>query len=120
MHMPKTIFASLSIALLCIGSATAAQADTITFTGERVTTNSPPPAPNLSRCGSTAPPILLVSLPPGTGTSNLGLRTTNESHCVNRATGALFNGLFTFDFGSGNTFFGTYTGVINLKEGSQC
>jgi hypothetical protein len=55
-----------------------------------------------------------VSLPPGTGTSNLGSLTTNESHCVNRATGALFNGLFAFDVGSGNTFFGTYTGVIGL------
>ncbi len=62
----------------------------------------------------------MVSLPPGTGTSNLGSLTTNESHCGNRATGALFNGLFTFDFGSGNTFFGTYTGVINLMEGRQC
>ncbi len=35
MHMPKTIFTSLSVVLLCISAAAIAQADTITFVGSR-------------------------------------------------------------------------------------
>jgi hypothetical protein len=41
----------------------------------------------------------------------LGSFTSTESHCLNSATGNLSNGLFTFDFGGGNTFFGTYVGT---------
>ena len=114
MRIPKIIFASLSVALLCIGSATVAHADVITFTGSRDTFNVSPAAPNIGRCGTPAPPNLLATLPPGTGTSNLGAFTTVESHCVNVATGNLSNGLFTFDFGGGNTFFGTYVGTVTL------
>ena len=98
--------------LLCAGSATIAHADVITFTGSRDVTNAPLAAPNIGRCG--APPNLLVSLPPGTGTSNLGSFTSTESHCVNVTTGDLSNGLFTFDLGGGNTFFGTYVGTVAL------
>ena len=115
-NIPKITPGLLALAFLCLGSVMVARADTITFVGNRTTTNSPPPTPDLGRCGGPAPPILLVSLPPGTGTSNLGAFTTNESHCVNRATGSLFNGLFTFNLGSGNTFFGTYTGTIDLSS----
>jgi len=114
MHMPKTIFASLSVVLLCLGAATVAQADPITFTGSRDTFNVSPAAPNMSRCGTPGLPNLLATLPPGVGTSNLGAFTTTESHCINVTNGNLFNGLFTFDFGGGNTFFGTYVGMVTL------
>lgn len=114
MRIPKIIFASLSVALLCLGSATVAQADVITFTGSRDVFNAPFAAPDIGRCGAPAPPNLLSAFPPGTGTSNLGAFTTAESHCVNVATGNLSNGLFTFDFGGGNTFFGTYVGTATL------
>ncbi len=110
MRLPKTIFASLAVALLCIGSATVAHADTITFIGSRDTVNGPPAAPDIGRCG-VFPPFLLVSLS-GTGTSNVGSFTATDSHCVNAATGDVFNGLFAWDFGSGNTFFGTYVGAL--------
>jgi hypothetical protein len=42
----------------------------------------------------------------------LGSFTSTESHCQNNATGNIFDGLFTFDFGGGNTFFGTYVGTL--------
>jgi hypothetical protein len=54
----------------------------------------------------------LVTNPPGVGASNLGSFTSTESQCQNNATGNVFDGLFTFDFGGGNTFFGTYVGTI--------
>ncbi len=60
------------------------------------------------------PPNILVTEPLGTGTSSLGSFTSSESHCLNVATGNFFNGLFTFDFGGGNTFFGTYVETIAL------
>lgn len=111
MRIPKIIFASLAVALLCIGSATVAHADTITFTGSRDFTGGTGPVPNPVRCGA-APPNFLVNNPPGIGTSNLGSFTSTESGCQNNATGNVFDGLFTFDFGGGNTFFGTYVGTL--------
>ncbi len=113
MYIAKTLFASLSVALLCIGSATVAHADTITFTGSRDTFNVPFAVPNIGRCGTPAPPNLLTTLPPGNGTSNLGAFTTTESHCINVVTRNISNGQFTFDFGGGNTFFGTYVGMVS-------
>lgn len=111
MRIPRIIIASLSLALLCISSATVTYADTITFTGTLITIDNPPPAADPVRCG--APPNVLVTLNPSTGTSNLGSFTsTNQSQCNN--VGNIFNGLFSFDFGAGNTFFGTYVGTITL------
>jgi hypothetical protein len=112
MRTPKIIFASLAIALLCISSATVTHADTITFTGSVNASNNPAPVPDIGRCG--APPNLLVNLSLGTGTSNLGPFTQTLSHCTNVITGNISNGLFTFDFGGGNTFFGTIVGAITL------
>jgi hypothetical protein len=111
MRIPKTIFASLSVALLCISSATVTHADTIAFIGTRDYSGGQPGAPNPARCGP-APPNVLVTHPPGVGASNLGPFTSTESHCTNVTTGNVFNGLFTFDFGGGNSFFGTYVGTV--------
>ena len=111
MRIPKIIFASLSVALLCLGSATVARADVITFVGSRDYSGGQLGVPNPARCGP-APPNVLVTHPPGVGTSNLGSFTSSESHCTNVTTGNIFNGLFTFDFGGGNTFFGTYVGTV--------
>ena len=103
---------TLTFVVLCLGAASVARADTITFTGSRSAANIPPAAPNVGRCG--AAPNLLISGIMGTGTSNLGAFTTEESNCVNPITGSLFNGLFTFDFASGNTLFGTTSGTVTL------
>ncbi len=114
MRIPKIIFASLAVALLCLASAAVAHADTIAFTGSRDFSGGSLAVPNPARCGPF-PPNVLVTLPPGVGASNLGSFTSTESHCVNPLEGSihnLFNGLFTFDFGGGNSFFGTYVGRV--------
>ena len=111
MRIPQTIFAPLAVALLCISSATIAHADTITFTGSREFSGGQGPVPNPARCGA-APPNFSVTHPPGVGASNLGSFTSTESQCQNNATGNVFDGRFTFDFGGGNTFFGTYVGTL--------
>jgi len=112
MHIPKTICASLSLSLLCISSATLAQADPITFTGSRDFSGGRGPSADPVRCGTPTPPIFLVTSPPGIGASNLASFTSIESQCQNNATGNIFDGLFTFDFTDGNTLFGTYLGTI--------
>ncbi len=57
MRTPKIIFASLSVGLLCIGSATVAHADVITFTGSRDFTGGQSGVPNPARCGPAPPRI---------------------------------------------------------------
>ncbi len=115
MRIPKIIFASLAVALLCIGSAAVAHADTIAFTGSRAFSGGTGPVQNPVRCGAPLPTFEVIN-PPGVGASNLGSFTSTENHCVNTTTGpttgTIFDGLFTFDFGGGNTFFGTYVGTI--------
>ena len=108
----KLVIACLAFAVLCLGSATAARADTITFTGSRTAANVAPAAPNVGRCG--APPNLLIGGITGTGTSNLGAFTAEESNCINPAAGTLSNGLFTYTFANGSTLFGTATGTVTL------
>ncbi len=113
MRIPRIIFTPLAAALLCVVSAAVARGDVITFEGTRSFSGSAPGAPNPAECGP-APPNLLAVHPPGTGTSNLGAFTSTERQCVNVATGSIFNGQFTFDFGGGNSFFGTYVGTVAL------
>ena len=111
MRMLNTVLLPLSVGLFCICLSTTARADTITFTGSRDFSGGQGGAPSPSRCGPT-PPFVLVTHPTGTGASNLGSFASTESHCVNLGTGNLFNGAFTYDFGGGNTFFGTYVGTV--------
>lgn len=121
-YSPKTGTASYILLVLCCicAASSAARADTITFAGSLDTVNAPPAAPNIGRCGAPAPPLLLVTLPPSiNGTSNLGAFTSIASHCVNVATGNLFNGQSMFDFGGGSSFFGTYIGAIVLPPNAM-
>ncbi len=109
----KRLTMLLAFTVLWLGAASVARADTIAFTGSRDFSGGPSVVPNPSRCG--APPNVSVTQPPGVGASNLGSFTSTESHCVNPLEGSthnLFNGQFTFDFGGGNSFFGTYVGQV--------
>jgi len=112
MRKPENILLSLSVALLCLSSAATAHGDPLTFTATREFPAGAGPAVPNPGCGAF-PPNLLTAPHPGTGTSNLGSFASTERHCVNVATGNLSNGQFTFDFGGGNTLFGTYVGVID-------
>ncbi|MEJ7577472.1 MAG: PEP-CTERM sorting domain-containing protein [Pyrinomonadaceae bacterium] len=98
----------LAVTVLCLGAASVARADTIAFTGSRTALNNPPPVLNVGRCGGA--PNLLVTPSPGTGTSNFGAFTTQESFCTNPTTGIVSNGLFTYNFANGSTLFGTISG----------
>jgi hypothetical protein len=111
----RTIFASLLILLVGGSSAHLAKAATIGFTGTIDGINVPPaaPAPDIARCGPV-PPNLLLSFPAGVGASNLGAFSQTGSNCLNVTTGNLFNGVSTFTFGGGDSFFATYTGTIVL------
>lgn len=104
---------ALTFVVLCLGHTAVTRADSIAFTGTLDTFNNPPATPNVGRCGA-APPNLFVTLNPGTGTSNLGAFTSTGSYCINRATGNVSNGLFSFDFANANTLFGTIGGTIAL------
>ncbi len=102
---------TLTFVVLCLGTAASTQADTITFNGSREFSGGTGAVPDPVRCGP-APPHFRVTNPPGVGASNLGSFTSTESQCNNNAIGIVFDGRFTFDFGGGNTFFGTYVGTI--------
>jgi hypothetical protein len=110
--MSRTVLTKLAAAALLFVPPAAVRAQVIPFTGTRTAENIPVPAPNVGRCG--APPNTLISGIFGTGTSNLGAFTTVESNCLNPVTGSLFNGLFTFQFATGSTLFGTATGTVAL------
>ncbi len=108
-HLSKLVLASLTFAVLCIGSATMAKADTLTFTGSRF--NQGPTASPVGRCA----PALTLDINPSTGvstgTSNFGAFTATQSVCIAAVPGPLTNGLFTWAFASGNTLTGTYSGA---------
>ena len=82
------------------------------FSGFRDFPAGAPAAPNPALCGAGLP--FLRTSHSGTGDSNVGSFSSTEGHCINIVTGAITNGQFTFDFGSGNTFFGTYVGNVQL------
>jgi len=108
-HLYKLVIASLIFLVLCIGSATMAKADTLTFTGTRF--HQGPPAGPVGRCA----PALTLDINPisgiSTGTSNFGAFTPTQSICV-MPPNPLTNGLFTWAFASGDTLIGTYSGAL--------
>jgi len=114
MRTPRLFSESLLAAVLFVCAVTAVQAATIEFFGSRDTFDGSPAVPNPARCGTPAPPNLFLDLPAGSGVSNLGAFTHKDSHCTNVATGNIFNGLFDWDFGGGDTIFGTFLGTITL------
>ena len=110
-HLSKLVLASLTFAVLCIGSATMAKADTLTFTGTRFNVD-PGPSP-VGRCA----PAFTLEINPvigtSTGTSNFGAFTPTQSICLMLPPpGPLTNGLFTWAFASGDTLTGTYSGAL--------
>lgn len=110
----KVVLQSLSVAVMLLFSVTVVHAATIEFFGSRDSFNGATSVPNPSRCGVPAPPNLFVTVPTGPGVSNLGAFVHHDTHCINVATGNVFDGLFEWDFGSGNTMLGTFLGNIIL------
>lgn len=107
------VIASLAAATMTVPAVASS------FTGSFA--NSNPPAMSGGRC-----PVLTVTIGNfgsfyAKGTSNFGAFTADQSHCLDGpppiAVGAIdrpyTDGLFSFDFASGGTLFGTYTGLLS-------
>jgi len=106
MRVPQVVFGSLAAAALFVCSVAPAHAVTIEFSGTRDSFNGTPPISNPAVCGAD----LFIQIPTGPGDSNLGAFTHNDSHCV--AAGTVFDGVFNWDFGLGDTLTGTFSGTF--------
>jgi PEP-CTERM motif len=106
MRVPRVVFSSVAVIVLFVCSVAAAHAVTIEFFGTRDSFNGAPPGPNPTVCGTD----LFLQIPTGPGDSNLGAFTHNDSHCV--AAGNVFNGVFNWDFGLGDTLTGIFSGTF--------
>lgn len=107
---------ALGFALAC-GLAASASAAPFAFTGTRSNVNALLP-PGSGRCAPTYFNTVSISPSNGssTGTSNLGDFTSTQSHCIVTAPPTdIVDGFFTYDFGLGDTLFGTYTGNVALS-----
>lgn len=108
--------AALALAGIAATAAPAGAA-TIAITGTRANLNPLLP-PGSGRCAPTY--FNTVVIAPGnlssTGSSNLGDFTSTQSHClISAPPTAIVDGLFTYDFGLGDTLFGTYTGNVSAS-----
>lgn len=106
--------ASVLLAAALLAASGTAQAATVVFTGSRANANALLP-PGSGRCAPTYFNTVVISPSNGTstGTSNLGAFQSTQSHCIVSAPPtAIVDGLFTYDFGLGDTLFGTYTGNV--------
>lgn len=85
----------------------ATPASTISFTGTATNTNGPPqPDPGCA-------PLLRIAFgPAGTaGSSNFGDFTYSQTHCTTGGPGPYSGGVFSYFFGAGDGFTGSYSGV---------
>ena len=118
----SSVHARLALGILALSVPGLAQAATISFTGTRANVNFLAP-PGTGRCA----PLNTVSIAPGalssTGSSNLGSFASTQSHCIPGAPSPanpvqpITAGQFTYDFGSGDTLFGTYSGQAVFENG---
>jgi hypothetical protein len=107
-------------ALLAHGTSTQpAVAAVVEFSGTRNSVDAP--GPQSPRCGSRATTNVVHNPPTSisVGLSNAGAFNATQSHCVQIPLSAInpnvFDlGEFTFDFGGGQTLFGTYSGVLTF------
>lgn len=109
---------SLAIAALAVSSGipSAAHAGVKSFTGTRMNVDSPGPA--AERCGArTTANIRPSATSTSVGMSNLGAFVPILSHCIQLPLAAVtpFDlGEFSFDFGGGDTLFGSYAGTVTF------
>lgn len=95
--------------------AVPASAATFTFTGTR--TNADSPGAASARCGSRSTITIRNSISStSSGTSNFGAFDPTLSHCIALPLPATYDlGEFLFDFTSGNSLFGTYSGLLTFN-----
>jgi hypothetical protein len=108
--MIRSMTAGMSLALLL---ASPASANPTAFSGSYE--NSNPPAAIDGRC---APAARTVTFGPGigiaAGVSSLGSFVPSGSHCIVPPLPTSYNqGQFSFDFGGGDSFVGSYSGTLS-------
>jgi hypothetical protein len=114
--MKRKILAASVAGLAAVASAQPASAYVFSISGARQNVN--PLAPlGVGRCG---PGRSTVTISPtngsSTGTSNAGSFTSTQSHCITPPLPASYDsGIFTYDFGAGDTFSGSYSGAVSLS-----
>ena len=113
--MRKSVFAALGLCLAAQPFGAAADAATVSISGTRENVNPLLP-PGSGRCAPTY--FNTVYIAPGslssTGSSNFGDFTSTQSHCLVSAPPTSFvDGIFSYDFLAGDSFFGTYTGTVS-------
>ena len=114
--MKRIYAAGLALGLLAMTAP--AGAASIVFTGSR--TNLDAPGTPAARCGTRTTTSVRHDPPAATsiGLSNLGAFTPTLSHCIQLPLASMgpspFDlGEFLFDFASGDSLFGTYSGSLS-------
>lgn len=112
----KSIY-SVGLALCLAAPVAPAGAATFVFSGSRQNVDAPGPA--AARCGALATGNIRNAPPPATssGSSNFGAFTPTLSHCIqlplSTTSPTPFDlGEFLFEFATGDSLFGTYTGNV--------
>lgn len=109
------IAAACGLAVALSGLTTPANAAPVLFNATAMNVDAP--GPQSARCGSR----FTVNIGNGpnssaTGSSNLGTFTTTQSHCIQLPPPVAYDlGQFLFAFASGDTLFGTYSGVLTFN-----
>ena len=111
-HFGKSMFCGL---VTLTSFAIPAHAATLAFTGTR--TNADSPGAPAARCGARLTVTIRNSIgSTSNGTSNFGAFDPTLSHCITLPLPAPYDlGEFMFDFASGNTLFGTYSGLLTFN-----
>ncbi len=115
------ILSKACVAITLLAMASPSQAVEILFTGSRGNIDAPGVAS--ARCGSRTTTSVRNDPPTATsfGSSNFGAFNPTLSHCIqlppsNVAPTPFDLGEFLFEFDSGDTLFGTYSGSLSFLE----
>jgi hypothetical protein len=109
--------AQIAACLTAVVWATGAGAATVAFSGTQMNVDAPT-GPAAARCGGE----VTVNIGNGpdassTGTSNFGDFLSTQSHCIAPPPPVSYDqGLFEYDFASGDALFGTYTGDLTASD----
>jgi len=115
--MLRSTIVAAGVLAASLGGAERVSAGTAIFTGTRVNVDAP--GPQAARCGTRT----TINIRPGPnstsiGLSNLGAFVPVLSHCIQLPPPGPFDlGEFNFDFGAGNSIFGSYQGALAAAGG---
>lgn len=114
MNSWKRLAGALLFAGTILTPAAPAHAADYIITGTRENVNVPP-VPGTGRCAPANTVVIAPGALSSTGTSNFGNFTSTQSHCIaGPPPNPTYDGIFSYDFGAGNTLLGIYTGLVSV------